>query len=219
MRFLVTAGPTHEHIDPVRYLANASSGKMGFAIARAALRRGHRVTLVSGPTALRIPPGVTFAPVVSASAMGRAVLREIPRSQCLVMAAAVSDYRPARTARGKIPKGRERWSVPLVRNPDILAGIRRRPGRRIVVGFSLETGRAEARARRKMAQKDLDFIVLNSPAAIGSNSISCRFLFPDGGREVLHDVSKAMAARRIVRWVETLWQGPRSPRRPRGRSP
>lgn len=206
MRFLVTAGPTHEHLDPVRYIANASSGRMGYAIAREARRRGHVVTLVSGPTSLRPPKGVSLRRVVSAMEMRRAVARYLPRCHCLVMAAAVSDYRPATPSRRKIPKGGKRWSVPLVRNPDIVAEARRKPGRRIVVGFSLETEKGETRARRKMREKGLDLIVMDDPSAIGSDTISCRILSPNGDREVLDGIPKAAAARRIVRAAERIWE-------------
>ena len=198
MRILVTAGPTHEHLDPVRYLANASTGKMGVAIARGAKRRGHRVVLVTGPTSARLPEGVRTHHVVSAQEMRRATLRELPRSQCLIMAAAVADYRPAKKSRRKIPKGPERWNLSLRKNPDILAEAARRPGRRVIAGFALETARGEARARRKMREKGLDFIVLDSPAAIGSDRISFRILFPDGSRRIYSALTKAVAAFRIL---------------------
>lgn len=204
MRFLVTAGPTHEAIDPVRYIANASSGRMGFSIAREARRRGHRVVLVAGPTSLRTPKGVTFRKVVSAEDMRLAVRREIPRCHCLVMAAAVADYRPVRSSPRKIPKGSRLAAIRLVRNRDILREAGRMPGERVLVGFSLETERAETRARRKMREKGLDFIVQNPPSTVGSERITCRFLFPDGSREVWRDVTKPAAARKIVRWIERL---------------
>lgn len=206
MRFLVTAGPTHEAIDPVRYIANASSGKMGFSIAREARRRGHQVILVAGPTTLRPPKDVTLRSVVSAAEMRLAVQEGIRRCHCLVMAAAVSDYRPARTSPRKIPKGSRFEGIRLVRNPDILREAGRRPGERIIVGFSLETERAETRARRKMREKGLDFIIQNSPSTIGKDQIACKILFPDGSREVVKKVSKPVAARKIVRWIETLWE-------------
>ncbi|MCZ6601589.1 MAG: phosphopantothenoylcysteine decarboxylase, partial [Planctomycetota bacterium] len=113
MRFLVTAGPTHEHLDPVRFLANASSGKMGYAIAREARRRGHTVSLISGPTHLRPPKGIRLTKVISAMSMRRAIKKEIRRCHCLVMAAAVADYRPAKSSRAKIRKGKGPRSLAL----------------------------------------------------------------------------------------------------------
>ena len=213
MKILVTAGPTHEHLDPVRYLANASSGKMGYAITRAAKRRGHSVTLITGPTHLRPPPGVKTIPVVSAAQMRRAVLREARGRHCLVMAAAVADYRPAYKARRKIPRTHSQWTVLLDPTPDILAevGARQRP--QVLVGFSLETGKGEARARSKMRKKGLDLIIQNSPKTIGSDSIFCRLLYADGRREILRNTSKTSAAARIVKAIEGILKDRKMPPR------
>ena len=202
MKFLVTAGPTHEHLDPVRFLANASSGKMGYAIAREARRRGHTVSLISGPTHLRPPRGIRLTKVISAMSMRQAIKKEIRRSHCLIMAAAVADYRPAKSSSAKIRKGKGPRSLALVPNPDILGEIGRSRWPGVLVGFSLETETGEARARNKLRQKRLDFIVQNAPATIGSDSITATILFSDGRRKILKQVSKAVAARRIVRLAE-----------------
>lgn len=134
MHLLVTAGPTREYLDDVRYLSNASSGRMGYAVAAAARSRGHRVTLVSGPVELSPPRGVRVIQVTSAREMEHATIREFRKADALVMTAAVSDYRPASRVTGKIKKGRAAWTLRLVRTPDILsacagAGEGPRPGR------------------------------------------------------------------------------------------
>ena len=158
---LVTAGPTEEPIDPVRFLSNRSSGKMGFAVARAARRRGAQVILVSGPSALPAPSGVKFIPVRTASEMREAVLGSLPGVSTLVMAAAVSDYRPKGTSPEKIKKSRAELSLPLELNPDILHEAGQRKEKRLLIGFAAETESLLANARKKLAEKNLDLIVAN----------------------------------------------------------
>jgi phosphopantothenoylcysteine decarboxylase/phosphopantothenate--cysteine ligase len=138
-RVLVSAGPTQEAVDPVRYLSNRSSGKMGHALAKVARRRGAEVTLVSGPGALAPPPGVRTVSVTSAAEMGEALGREFKRATVLVMAAAVADYRPIRPAARKLKKQARTTSLALTRTEDIVSGLARKKGRRIVVGFAAET--------------------------------------------------------------------------------
>lgn len=162
----MTAGPTREHLDDVRFLSNASSGRMGFACARAARRAGHRVTLVTGPVALAAPPGVRTLRVTSAREMHRAVRRVFPRVRAVIMTAAVSDYRPETRAPGKLKKGPASRTVRLVRNPDILESLGARKGRRFLVGFALEVRDAEAHALLKARRKNLDLVVLNSPRSL-----------------------------------------------------
>jgi len=168
-RVLVTAGPTREAIDPVRYLSNHSSGRMGTAIAAAAWRRGAEVTLVAGPLAVAVPVGVRHVHVESTSEMQAAVERELPASDVLVMAAAPADYRPADVSNSKLKKTGEARSIALAENSDILASTRssRRDGA-VVVGFALETDDVVANARRKLDAKALDLIVLNDAKEPGA---------------------------------------------------
>lgn len=166
---LVTAGPTREALDPVRFLSNYSSGKMGVAIAAAAWRRGADVTLVAGPLSVPIPTGITHVPVQSTLEMRDAVAEHLGRSHVVVMSAAPADYRPASRAEGKLKKSGEPRALDLVETPDILASTRsaRRAGA-VVVGFALETDDLLANARRKLEGKSLDMVVLNAANEPGS---------------------------------------------------
>ncbi len=164
-RVLVTAGPTWEALDPVRHVANRSSGKMGFAIARAARRRGARVTLVTGPTALADLRGVECLHVTSAREMEKAALQHAAAADCVVMAAAVGDYRPLEAARHKIKRGRGDLEIRLTPNPDILAKIGALPGQRVLVGFAAETRDLVANARRKLQAKGVHLMVANDVTA------------------------------------------------------
>jgi len=165
---LVTAGPTEEPLDPVRFLSNRSSGKMGFAVARAARRRGGKVILVSGPTALAAPSGMKFIPVRTAAQMREAVLENLPAASVLVMAAAVSDFRPKGVSPEKIKKSGAQPTLSLELNPDILSEAGRRKGKRLIVGFAAETESLLANAQRKLAEKNLDLIVANDVSLPGA---------------------------------------------------
>jgi len=165
---LVTAGPTEEPIDPVRFLSNRSSGKMGFAVARAARLRGARVILVSGPSALPAPSGVKFIPVRTATEMREAVLGNLPGFSVLVMAAAVSDYRPKATSPKKIKKSQAELTLPLELSPDILREAGQRKEKRLLIGFAAETESLLANARKKLAEKNLDLIVANDVSLPGA---------------------------------------------------
>jgi phosphopantothenoylcysteine decarboxylase/phosphopantothenate--cysteine ligase len=160
-KLLVTAGPTHEDFDPVRFLTNRSSGKQGYALARVAWRRGADVTLVSGPTSLPVPYGVKCVMVRSARDMQAAVKAHFPEVDALLMAAAVSDYRPTQAEVRKIKRAREEMTFHLTQNPDILKQMAPLKSQQIVVGFAAETHDLEAEARRKMREKHLDLIVAN----------------------------------------------------------
>ena len=161
-RILITAGPTHEDLDPVRFLGNRSSGRMGYAIAAKALRRGAEVTLVSGPVHLPIPTGAAAVQVRSAEQMHEAVMSRFDQHDVVIMAAAVADYRPAERAPHKIKKGRN-LELELVRNPDILADVGAKRAQRpsVLVGFALETENLEQAARDKLERKAADLIVAN----------------------------------------------------------
>jgi phosphopantothenoylcysteine decarboxylase / phosphopantothenate---cysteine ligase len=158
---LVTAGPNREAIDPIRFISNRSTGKMGFALAAAAWRRGADVVLVAGPTSLPTPHGVRRVDVATAAAMHQVVLEELDRASVVLMAAAVADYRPAQVAGEKIKKGSARLTLELERTVDILGDIAPRKGQRIVVGFAAETESVVAHAHRKLREKPVDFIVAN----------------------------------------------------------
>jgi phosphopantothenoylcysteine decarboxylase/phosphopantothenate--cysteine ligase len=158
---LVTAGPTHEPLDPVRFLGNRSSGKMGFALAAEAARRGARVVLVAGPVELATPPGVERIDVTTAREMEEAAQRHARRSDLIVMAAAVADFRPVEAAARKIKRAAGLASIPLAQNPDILAGLRRTAPDALAVGFAAETEEIESNGRAKLAAKGIDFLVAN----------------------------------------------------------
>ncbi|HJY82845.1 MAG TPA: bifunctional phosphopantothenoylcysteine decarboxylase/phosphopantothenate--cysteine ligase CoaBC [Candidatus Binatia bacterium] len=167
-RIIVTAGPNAEPIDPVRFITNRSTGKMGFAMARVAWRRGAEVTLVSGPTALPPPRGVHFCPVRTAREMRQAVLVHYPQATMVVSAAAVADYRPARIAPQKLKKGEGNFAIELTRNPDILAELGQQKGQRLLVGFATETEEVLQNAARKLRSKNLDMIVANDVTQEGA---------------------------------------------------
>jgi len=167
---LVTAGPTREPIDPVRYLSNRSSGKMGYAVATAALRRGAHVTLISGPTPLSPPHGALYVPVQTAEEMREAALQHLGPATIVIKAAAVADYRVARPNATKIKSRKdEGLTLDLVPNPDILREIALRKGPRFIVGFAAETDDVRAHAAAKLRAKDVDLLVVNdvSKAGIG----------------------------------------------------
>lgn len=200
-RLLITAGPTREYVDPVRYLSNESSGKMGFEIARAGVARGDEVTLIAGPVHLETPDGVRRIDVSSAREMLQAVRAEFKRSDVLIMAAAVADWRPARMLAGKWRKKDQKTevaSLELVKNPDILATVARRKGDRLVVGFALETGDGVRRALRKLRRKNADYIVLNDESVLGSERATVTILATDGSSVRLENKTKRAVAKALV---------------------
>jgi phosphopantothenoylcysteine decarboxylase / phosphopantothenate---cysteine ligase len=203
-RVVVTAGPTREPIDPVRFICNRSSGRMGYAVAAAAWRRGAEVTLVSGPTALPDPTGVTVERVETAEQMRVALEHQLPSADLLVMAAAVADFRPARAATGKIKKEQgPLHGIELTETADILRATRehRRPGA-VIVGFALETDQPVANGRRKLEAKGLDLIVVNDATEPGAGfeGITNRvtLLGPGDAVEELPLMSKREVADRIL---------------------
>lgn len=208
MKLLITAGPTHEAIDPVRYLANRSSGKMGYAIAEAFSRAGHPVLLVSGPTALEVPDGVDFVPVESAAEMFDAVSHHIRRADIAVFAAAVADFRPASVAPEKIKKSGESLTLELIRNPDILGSCRREFGfTGTLVGFAAETENLEQNARDKLRRKGCDLVVANDVSetglGFGSDRNRIHLVHPDH-TETLPEDDKHHLAQRLVTEIEAL---------------
>ncbi|KAF0244112.1 MAG: phosphopantothenoylcysteine decarboxylase / phosphopantothenate--cysteine [Planctomycetota bacterium] len=204
MRVLITGGPTHEYLDPVRCLTNPSTGRMGMALARAAAKRGHRTVLVTGPTIFPDPKGVRVVRVVSALDMDRAVRREFPICDVVIGSAAVSDYRPESAAASKIKKGPAMMTLRLLKNPDVLGGCGARKGKRLLVGFALETDCGLENAADKMRRKRLDLIVLNGPESFGANRIGPTLLTPDGKRRAFGAMTKDRLAAKIVVFVEGL---------------
>jgi len=205
---LVTAGPTVEDIDPVRFVSNRSSGRMGYRVAEAARDRGARVVLVSGPTALPAPAGVEVVRVRSAVDMAAAVDGHFSDATVVVAAAAVADYRPASVASQKLRKGDEPLTLDLVRTPDVLAARGARKGGRILVGFAAETGELEARARAKLESKNLDLIVGNDVSRAGAGfdgeTNAALLLRRDGGSVDVPVVSKRELAERILDEVRAM---------------
>jgi phosphopantothenoylcysteine decarboxylase/phosphopantothenate--cysteine ligase len=199
-RVLVSAGPTYEDIDPVRFIGNRSSGRMGFAVARAAVEQGARVQLVAGPVHLPTPAGVERTDVRSARDMRAAVLRQIPQSDIFISAAAVGDYRPGEVATHKLKKRGADLTLTLNENPDILAEIAALPKRPLLVGFAAETENVEAYARAKLTRKKLDLIAANLVGAdLGFDcSDNALTLFWAGGSEDLGRADKPVLARRLI---------------------
>ncbi len=199
---LVTAGPTREDIDPVRFLTNRSSGKMGYALAEAAVRRGAHVVLVSGPTDLPVPEGVDWVPVRSTEEMRSAVQERSGGASIVIMAAAVSDYRPVSVQTQKLKRGEERLVLELEPTPDILAEMGREKGSRVIVGFAAETDRLAENAREKLARKGADMIVANDVTQEGAGfdtDTNIVTLFLRDGREIpLPKLSKFDVANRIL---------------------
>jgi phosphopantothenoylcysteine decarboxylase/phosphopantothenate--cysteine ligase len=204
-RLLITAGPTHEDLDPVRFLTNRSTGKMGYAIARMAWRRGASVTLVSGPTTLPDPYGVEVVRLRSASEMLKEVRGRFPAVEALVMAAAVSDYRAESLAEKKIKRGAETQQVRLVQNADILKEVAPLKKHQVVVGFAAETGNLVAEAERKLLEKNLDLIVANdvnvpnSGFAVDTNEVT--LVSREAVPQKLPLLTKEEVAEHILDWM------------------
>jgi phosphopantothenoylcysteine decarboxylase / phosphopantothenate---cysteine ligase len=198
----VTAGPTCENLDPVRYLTNRSSGKMGYALADAAARRGARVVLVSGPTALEPAEGVARVDVRSTEEMHRAVLAHAPAATIVIMAAAVADYRAVAPQTNKIKRTEGHLTLELEATPDILADVARGKGDRILVGFAAETDRVAERARQKLAAKSADLIVANDvtePGAGFDHETNIVTMYArDGSETSLPQMSKFEVAQHVL---------------------
>ena len=203
MRILITAGGTREYIDPVRFIANASSGRMGYALARAALKAGHTVTLITAPTTLRIPDEATVVRIETAAQMFEAVKTHFRRCDCLIMAAAVADYTPAHPAETKIKKIDKPITLELKPTPDILkwAGSHKKKNQ-IIVGFALEDTALQTRAEKKMKDKNLDMIVANAPAVIGADTSSVWIKTLDSPWSKIENVTKTTIAKRIIRLID-----------------
>ncbi len=212
-KILVSAGPTQEPLDPVRFITNPSTGKMGFALASSAMRRGGEVILVSGPTNLSPPScslagkkagGVKFIPVRTALQMRKAIFRNLKGVDVLIMAAAVSDYRPKKVSKRKIKKRRGAFLLKLEPTPDILYEVGRRKEGRILVGFSIETEDLVKNAKAKLRKKNLDLIVANDPNGFGSPTNVVKIIDRDGKVESLPRMSKEKIAERVFDRVKEI---------------
>jgi len=210
MRFLITAGGTREYIDPVRFISNASSGTMGYALAQAAMRAGHKVTLVTAPVAQQIPDGAKIIKVISAKEMFEAVRKNFPACDCLIMVAAVADYTPAKPSKTKIKKTGKTLTIKLKPTVDILKWAGQRKSKfknqksKIVVGFALEDKNLRVNAERKLKEKHLDMIIANSPAAIGADKSSVQLKTACCGWVKFENTSKIKTAEKIIRQIENL---------------
>lgn len=204
LRILITAGPTREYLDSVRFISNSSSGRMGYAIAKAAGEAGHRVTLISGPVAIAPPNGVRTIHVESAAEMAAAAKKAFTACKVAIFTAAVSDYRPRNRLRRKLPKCRGRLALNLAPTIDIAATLGRRKGRRITVAFALEDHSGRRHAESKLLSKNCDAIVLNSPATIGSEKAKVEFLVRGGKWRVWPIGTKNAIALRLLRAIEKM---------------
>jgi phosphopantothenoylcysteine decarboxylase/phosphopantothenate--cysteine ligase len=214
-RVLITGGPTQEPIDPVRFITNRSSGKMGYALAKMARRRGAEVILITGPTSLTFPRrDIQWVPVRSAEEMRKAVFTHLEESSIVIKAAAVSDYRPKVISQKKIKKGDSNTTLTLERTEDILEELGRKKGNRILIGFAAETEDLIANAKKKLQKKNLDFIVINDVTKPGAgfalDTNQVKILYPSGevkdlplvtkeevSQFILDDVARLLEKRRI----------------------
>lgn len=221
MHLLITAGGTREYIDPVRYITNASSGRMGYALARAAVKAGHKVTLITTPVDQHPPKKAKIIKVETTAQMFEAVQQHFSRCDCLIMAAAVADYTPVKKAKSKIKKTNKSLTIKLKPTTDILkwAGknkkvrnrhkgteAQRHRGkkgkRQIVVGFALEDKALRKRAEQKLKDKNLDMIVANRPSAIGANESTVHIKTTSSSWTKIENASKTMIARKIIQRLE-----------------
>ncbi len=221
MRILITAGGTREYIDSVRYISNASSGRMGYALANAAIKAGHKVTLITAPTSLRIPGGVQVVEVETAAQMFEAVKKNFDKCDCLIMAAAVADYTPYRKSKVKIKKhvlsktegSKSGLTLKLKPTVDILKWAGRHKnesratshGRRIIVGFALEDKDLRKNAEKKLKDKNLDMIVANTPASVGSDKSTVHIKTTQSTWGKIENTEKAAIAERIIYQAQKLW--------------
>jgi len=204
MHFLITAGGTREYIDPVRFISNASSGKMGYALTRAAQKAGHKVTLISASD-LQPPVGVEFVGVDSVAEMFEAVKKHFPHCGCLIMAAAVADYTVARPAKTKIKKTNKPLTIKLKPTADILEwAAKHKKENQLTVGFALEEKNLRANAEKKLKEKNLDMIIANTPAAIGSDKAAVEIKTGGGKWLRLRKAGKAMVAKKIIADIENI---------------
>jgi phosphopantothenoylcysteine decarboxylase/phosphopantothenate--cysteine ligase len=208
VRFVITAGPTREAIDPVRYLSNRSSGKMGYAIAEAAIEAEHDVVLISGPVNLEPPRGVQLTSISTADEMHDAVHRHVRECDVLVMCAAVADYKPAKASARKIKKNEKCWSLDLIPTRDILASLSKQDRQFLVVGFAAETNDVEENAKKKLRSKNCDIIVANDVSdpnyGMESDENEVIIFFKSGAQKKISRAPKKNIARELVNIFENV---------------
>ena len=207
MRILITAGPTREYLDDVRYLSNASSGRMGYALAAEAVSRGHQVVLVAGPVEIAPPAGCDLRPVQTTDDMRIACESAFPGCDGVIAAAAVCDYKPLRRVAGKIAKTGEPITIEMIETDDVLAGLGRQKNGRWIVGFALEAANSRENALQKLRAKNCDVVVLNGPNAIGSLSNSVELIDTTGKPIASWNGSKTDVARELIGWIEQHLSG------------
>jgi phosphopantothenoylcysteine decarboxylase / phosphopantothenate---cysteine ligase len=206
MKVLISAGPTREYLDPVRFISNPSTGRMGFLISEECMKKGHSITLVSGPTNLKPPLGVTFISVESTEDMRREILKVFPDVDVLIMSAAVSDWRPARKSKSKIKQKRP-WSLKLIPNPDIIKEVSKiKRDSQKVIGFALETTDIVKNAKRKLKEKKIDLIIGDTPDFFGTQNKGSKviFLWKDGRIIEFKKITKEQTAQKLVSLLEDL---------------
>ena len=205
MRILITAGGTREYLDPVRFISNSSSGRMGYALARAARKAGHKVTLVTAPVSIPVPAGVRVVKAETAARMLEAVKKHFIKSDCLIMAAAVADYTPAKVSKTKIKKESGRLTLVLKPTIDVLAWAgRHKRKHQLLVGFALEDKNLRQNAEKKLKDKNLDMIVANTPKALGSKISAIHIKVRNRPWQKFSAAGKAVTARRIIMLIEAM---------------
>jgi phosphopantothenoylcysteine synthetase/decarboxylase len=208
VRFVVTAGPTREAIDPVRFISNRSSGKMGYAIAEAAISTGHSVRLISGPASITRPEGADFIPITTSDELFQEVHNALPECDVLVMCAAVSDYKPATVEMRKMKKRTTPFALALIPTRDILASLPQGKRPYLVVGFAAETHDLETNAQRKLREKNCDLIVANDVSArdtgMESDDNAVTILFRNGESQTISRAPKKIIARELVKIISKM---------------
>ena len=202
MRVLITAGPTREYLDDVRYLTNASSGKMGYALAQAAREAGWDVTLVTGPVEVAPPAGCRIVPVLTTAEMLAAATSAFKDCEGVIATAAVCDYQPRERVAGKISKTGSPITLEMIETDDVLAALGRVKGRRWVMGFALEAQNPRENALQKLRRKNCNWIVLNGPAAVGADENDVELLDPVGEIQGQWTGAKLSIARNLIAWID-----------------
>ncbi len=203
MKILITAGPTREYLDDVRYLSNASSGRMGYALAASAIEAGHHVVLVTGPVDLPPPVGCEVHAVETTEQMRQACVMAFPKCDGVIAAAAVCDYKPKERIQGKIAKTGEAVSIEMIETDDVLAELGQMKDQRWVVGFALEAHNPRENALQKLRAKNCDWIVLNAPSAIGSETNTVEFLNTEGSVVKSWSGTKTQVADDLIAWLSS----------------
>jgi len=201
VRILITAGGTREAIDPVRFIGNRSSGKMGYAVARAAVDRGANVTLITTLTQIEKPSGCKVIEVETAAQMKQAVTIDAKRSDVVIMAAAVADYAPSKKSKGKIKKYSAKVKIEFKKTDDILESLGKNKGKKLLIGFSLETGRLIENSKKKLMNKNLDLVIANTEEAFDADSSRVYFIYDNGKIERTRLISKNDIAGKIIDFV------------------